>query len=201
MRISWCRPWCRPGRLVLGALALSTGLAGCGVGPQSAPRALDRSKVPFGLLSSTTTTTPSTEPSSPALIVYFEQSHHLVPVRQAVAGPVSVGAALDALGAGPTTAEAAAGLTSPASSAAPFVAGRVQSGLVNIDVNSAFANLAGQSQILAAAQLVFTATSVPGVTRVALSVGGQQSQVPTADGSLTQAPLTRSDYASLAPPG
>jgi len=191
----------RPRRLVLVALALSTGLAGCGVGPQSAPRALDRSQVPFGLLSSSTTTTSSTEPSSPALIVYFEQSQHLVPVRHAVAGPVSVTAALDALGAGPTTAEAAAGLTSPASSAAPFVAGRVQSGLVNINVNSAFANLAGQSQILAAAQLVFTATSVPGVTRVALSVGGQQSQVPTADGSLTQAPLTRSDYASLAPAG
>ena len=72
----------------LGALALSAGLAGCGIGPQSAPRALDRSKVPFGLLSSTTTTTiSSTEPSSPALIVYFEQSQHLVPVRRAVAGP------------------------------------------------------------------------------------------------------------------
>ena len=70
---------------------------------------------------------------------------------------------------------------------------------MTIDVGASFADLGGQSQIVAAAQVVFTATALPGVTAVSLTVGGQQTQVPTADGSLSHGPLTRADYAGIGP--
>ena len=185
-----------------GAILVLVGLgvlAGCGVGPQSSPQALDPNGVPFGLLAPASTTTSTTQPSPHAVVVYFEGTQRLVAVQRTVSGPLTVAAALGELAQGPTAAEAGHGLTNPASSAAPIDVGRISDGTVSIDAAASFASLAGQSQIVAAAQIVFCATSVPGVTRVSLSVGGQQTEVPTADGSLSPGPLTRADYASIGP--
>lgn len=179
------------------ALACASALAGCGVGPQATPQPLSAKDIPFDLLSKAPTTTSTTEPSPEVAQIFLEGPHGLRAVRRTIRGAFTVGNVLDQLAAGPTPQEASLQLTSPVSSAAPFSVGPVKNGTVDVDVAASFANLGGQSQIVAAAQLVFTATGVPGVQSIMISVGGQPTQVPTADGSLSQGPLDRADYASL----
>ena len=171
----------------------------CGVGVQARPQPLATRQVPGDLLETGSTSTSTTSPPSLSTIVYFEGLQRLVAVRRSVHDPLTVGAALDRLASGPSSIEAREGLTSPASSAAPFTVGRATGGVVNVDVAASFTSLAGASQIVAVAQLVYTATAVSGIKAVTISIDGQPTDVPTADGSLSGGPLTRADYATIGP--
>jgi len=133
------------------------------------------------------------------ITIFFEIGQRLAGVSRTVAAPATVPEALNALERGPTAAESDDGLTSPLSSSAPLRLDSLQAGMASIDAPIAFESLAGQDQIVAAAQLVFTLTGLPGVTGVVLLIEGQPAQVPTAGGSLSEGPLTRADYASLGP--
>ena len=75
----------------------------------------------------------------------------------------------------------------------------VARGLATVDLDAAFGELAGTAQLVALAELVYTATGRPGVGQVVFSLDGQPIEVPRGDGSLTSEPLTRSDYPELAP--
>jgi spore germination protein GerM len=76
---------------------------------------------------------------------------------------------------------------------------RVQSGVATIDLSGDFAGIGGQEQILALAQLVYTATAAQGVLGVRLSLDSKAVEVPRGDGTLSQEPLGPADYAGLAP--
>jgi spore germination protein GerM len=76
-------------------------------------------------------------------------------------------------------------------------AGVVGFGVGTVDLGGSFGQVGGQEQILAVAQLVFTATSVPGIVKVQFTLGGRPVEVPAGDGTLTQGPLGRSDFPSL----
>ncbi len=189
----------RAAATVAGAAAVCAGLASCGVGAESAPQPLDPKAVPYGLLGPTS----SPKTSDPGLLtarvtVYMEgDSGRLVPVRRDVAWPATISAILGQLAAGPTAGESSHGLVSPASSVGPFGVGPVHGGVVAVDLPVSFESLGGQDQQVAAAQIVFTATTFTGVSGVRFLVGGQAAQVPTGDGSLTRGPSTRGDYAAL----
>ena len=61
-----------------------------------------------------------------------------------------------------------------------------------------FTSIAGDAQLLATAQLVWTITdSAPDVS-VRITVDGRPIEVPT-DAGLSRLPVRRSDYASVAP--
>jgi len=180
-------------------LAAALATSSCGVGTQPRPRVLSPAVVPHDLLAPGSTTTSTVTPASVRVIVYFEGLQRLVAVERRVRAPLTVGTALDQLAAGPTANEAQQGLTAPASSAAPFTVGRVNGGVVNVDVNDSFTNLAGASQIVAVAELVYTATTLKEVSGVTISIGGEATEVPKADGSLSAGPLTRADYATIGP--
>ncbi|MHB8328462.1 MAG: GerMN domain-containing protein [Acidimicrobiales bacterium] len=182
--------------LVLGILALVG--TGCGVGTQRASQLLDRRSVPFGLLAPVSSTTTVVVQRGAQVTVYFEGQNGLVPVVRQVPAPATVKAALDQLAKGPTLAEAAGVLQSPVSTVAPPVVKRIHNGTAWVSVPAGFADLGGQGQIVAAAQIVYTATSIAGITAVVLVVNGQPAQVPIAGGTLLQGPLTRADYAVLA---
>jgi Sporulation and spore germination len=183
--------------LLLGAT--TAGLAGCGVGAQSQPQALNPKTVPYGLLGpgrSPRTSVPSIV--SARVTMYLEGSNgRLVPVHREVGWPASIAAILGQLAAGPTARESNRGLVSPASAVGPFAVGPVRNGVVQVDLPVSFENLDGQEQTVAAAQIVFTVTTFTGVKGVRFLVGGQAAQVPNGNGSLTPGPSTRDNYLAL----
>ncbi len=182
--------------LALAAIAVT----GCGVGAQNAPQLLGAKSGPSGLLHAegpTSTTTPGF-PGAEVTIYLEGPRRRLVPVTRDVAWPPTVASALSQLTDGPTAAEAARGLVSPASSLGPFGAGAKRGAIVAVNLPVAFEDLAGQDQTVAASQVVFTVTAFPAVEGVRFRVGGQPAQVPSDRGVLSSRPATRSDYSQLA---
>ena len=176
-------------------------LAGCGVATDDGPRALPRGDVPFELLAPSTTTVSSTTPVAVTteVPVYLVGTGRLTVVRRLVESPPSLFRAIESLLAGPTAEEAGAGLRSAVTNQTRLLSVRVQSGVATIDLSGEFAAIGGQEQILALAQLVYTATAAQGVLGVRLSLDGKAVEVPRDDGTLTQEPLGPADYAGLAP--
>ncbi|MGH9047668.1 MAG: GerMN domain-containing protein [Acidimicrobiales bacterium] len=186
-------------RLLLLAVLLGVGalLAGCSVGAQGSAQLIAPKDVPFGLLKATPNTAVPTT-GTILVTVFFEAADHLATVNRAVPAPGTLRAILKALGRGPSSAEAAS-LVSPISTATPLSLKSVSGGTAVVDVGKSFSALSGKDQIIAAAQLVYTLTTFPGIVRVAIRVGGQEVQMPTVTGRLRSGPLDRADYASLGP--
>ena len=55
----------------------------------------------------------------------------------------------------------------------------------------------GRQQILALAQVVYTATELPSVDRVLFQIDGENVEVPNGNGKLTSSPLGRLSYRDL----
>jgi spore germination protein GerM len=179
-------------------------LAGCGVPVDRVPSALPRKGIPFGLLrpsapTTTTTSTPSPVEASVPIFLVASSGHLVVVTRQVPVAEETLAAVIGALVKGPTNAEAAAGLES-AVPAQTVVIGATTGigGVATVNLGGTFGQLVGQAQIQAVAQIVFTATSVPGVTSVAFELAGQAVDVPVASGAGV-AVANRLQFASLAP--
>jgi hypothetical protein len=185
------------------ALVACAGLAGCGVPIDTQPTALSKSGIPFGLLAPTSpVTTPTTAPSPvevPVQIYLVSPTGHLVPAARDV--PVSapdLASVLGALVLGPTDAEAAAGLQSALSAQTTILGATIASGVATVNMGGAFGQLVGPPQIEAVAQIVFTASGLPGVSGVTFELSGVPVEVPVAGGA--QVPLaTTAQFAPLAP--
>jgi len=193
------RPHRGPTRRLLVLLALPVLLAACSLGAEATPHLVAKEQVPYGLLQPASPTTAVATPSE-NVTVYLEGPQHLATVSRIVPSPAAPSGVLAALSVGPTSAEAAEDLRSPISTAAPMAVQSVDGGLVVVRLAAAFTNLAGRDQIAAVAQLVYTMTAVPGIEAVEVRINGRPASVPTANGSLTKAPVTRADYASMAAP-
>jgi len=184
---------------VLAALALSA----CGVPIDAQPTALSRHGVPFNLLGpSAPATTSTTAPSPvevPVKIFLMGPAGHVVPVARDV--PVSAPdlvTVLTALVAGPTDAEAAAGVQTSIPAQTTVLGATIGGGVATVNLRSTFGQLVGPPQIQAVAQVVFTAAALPGVTGVTFQLDGQQVEVPVASGA--QVPVaTPAQFAPLAP--
>jgi spore germination protein GerM len=187
-------------RLVLAVLVAAIA-GGCGVPTDKAPQALPRADVPFDLLAPAATSATSTSlvAVTTEVPVYLVGPDRLVVVRRLVESPSSLFRALESLLAGPIADESAAGVRSAISNQTRLLSVRVQSGVATIDLSGDFAAIGGRDQILAVAQLVYTATAAPGVLGVRLSLDGKPVEVPRGDGTLTQEPLNPGDYSGLAP--
>jgi hypothetical protein len=188
-------------RRVLVALAVVVLGGACGIATDDGPRVLPRNDVPFELLAPSTTTVNSTTPVAVTteVPVYLVGANRLVVVRRLVESPPSLFRAIESLLAGPTAEEAGAGLRSAVTNQTRLLSVRVQSGVATIDLSGDFASIGGQDQILALAQLVYTATAAQGVLGVRFSLDSKAVEVPRGDGTLTQEPLGPTDYAGLAP--
>lgn len=131
--------------------------------------------------------------------IFFSRQGRLLPVGTVVKAPVTVSDVLDALLAGPTNAETTAGVQSAISDQTSLLSVHVRSGVAYVDLSAVFSAIGGKDQILAIAQVVFTATEVAGVQSVAFSLAGNSVEVPTGDGTLVQRPVTRADFPQVAP--
>ncbi len=160
--------------------------------------ARDPDRVPFDLLAppeySATTVVAPTE----ADVVYLVRDQRLAPVVRDVL-PLDPSTLIDALVKGPTSEETAAGLRSAITDAA--VIDHVEQGVddVTISFSDAFSELAPADQLVAMAQLTYTLTELSGVERVGFLRGDEPLAVPRPDGTVSDGPVTRSDFATLAP--
>lgn len=174
-------------------------VSGCGLGVDASPVIVNKRDVPYHLLAPATTTTTQAGVQREYVTVYLEGPQRLVAVSSALTPPVTVRSVLSALGTGPTSRQASAGLKSPISTAAPLSETGVKGGTVTISVGASFTKLAGHDQAIAVAQLVYSLTALPHVTSIDIRIHGKRAKVPTANGTLSSGPLDRLDYAALAP--
>jgi spore germination protein GerM len=100
---------------------------------------------------------------------------------------------------GPSPSEADAGLRSLLPPDVTIDHVRVNGRVVTVGLSGTGAvQPAGSVRALAIAQMVYTATAIPGVERVRFEVDGEPAEVPRGDGTLTNKPVGRSDYPNVA---
>ena len=176
-------------------------LGACGVQADEGPRALAADEVPYGLLEQAPPTTaaprPPTVPTE-AVTVYFVSGERMYKVLRQVNAPPSVPKALTALLFGPLEDEASSGVRSAINPTATIQARSIDASTYLVDLSSEFAQGSVSEQILGLAQVVWTATELPGVTGVRFTLNGAPIQVPTPNGSSGE-PVGREAFAELAP--
>ncbi len=174
------------------AIALAGGTA-CGVPSDREPTVL-----PGGVV------TPAVAPTEPAgqraadvdVPLFLVQAEKLVKVNR-TAQSDSLPDVLHLLVAGPREAELAAGLRTAINPETSLRSARVDGETAIVDLSAALVEVGGQEQILAVAQIVLTATTVPGVRAVRFLLEGEAVEVPRADGTLTSEALGPADYDDL----
>lgn len=182
----------RPLALALAVVASAAGA--CGIPDDRQPTLL-----PGGVVE------PALAPSEPAqsplaeVPVFLVQAEHLVPVvRRAAAGDLT--GVLGRLLAGPREEEFAAGIRTAISPETGLRSARLRGDTATVDLTAALVEVGGEEQILAVAQIVLTATALPGVDGVRLLLEGQAVEIPRADGTLTSDTLRAQDYEALLKP-
>lgn len=186
------------------AAAAALALAGCAPATHDSARVVADDEVPFELLepAAPATTTSSAVPSRTGTIYLVDDEGLLVPATRQMAR-IDADSLLDELAAEPTESEVGRGLRTLLDSedeAALVLGVNVGRGVATVDLGPEFAELDGDSQLLALAQLVFTLTGQPGVGQVAFTIAGSPVDVPRADGTTTGDPVTADDFASLIAP-
>jgi spore germination protein GerM len=188
-------------RLLAVVLVVAAVLAvACGVPKDSHPREIEAQQVPFDLLAPTTSTTAAktSGPTREVTIYFADATSRLVAVKRQVEAPATLPKALTSMLAGPAPEEADH-LHTPITTETKLlnVRGPVD-GLVTIDFSRSMLDVKGSQQILAFAEVVYTATAFPGVDRVLFQFDGATREVPNGDGTLTSTPLGRLSYRKLA---
>jgi spore germination protein GerM len=137
---------------------------------------------------------------APVSIFLVTSAGRLVAVaREVPAAQESLATVISALVRGPTNFESLAGLESALPAQTKVLSAvTAATGIATINLGGTFDQLVGQPQIQAAAQIVFTATALPGVSGVAFELDGHAVGVPVASGA--QVPVAnRAQFAPLAP--
>jgi spore germination protein GerM len=106
------------------------------------------------------------------------------------------------LTAGPTSAERDQQFSTALPPDVRLTLGGLSGGTATVDIGAPVQAPSGVAGRRAVAQIVLTATSVPGIDAVRLTLGGEPVEAPLLSGELTSAPLTAADYAQAltAPP-
>jgi hypothetical protein len=172
-------------------------LAACGVPTDQRPRAVQPPPGPFPA-PVTTSSTPAAGRVSETLC--FVRDHRLVAVVRQVNAAPTVDAHLQHLLAGPTQAERDTGLGSALPGAITAATARLSGTVAQVDVREAGDEIGRSDEVLAFGQMVCTLTRRRDVSAVSFARDGRPLEVPRADGSLSQQPLTATDYTALLRP-
>ncbi|MGY1848730.1 MULTISPECIES: GerMN domain-containing protein [unclassified Blastococcus] len=184
----------------LGAVLAATA---CGVPTGGDPSTIAASDVPYGLAAPAAppSAAPSSVPGQTGWAYLVGPDESLVPrARDAGTGSLDerLGALLDALTAGPTEDERAEQVSTALPSGVTLAVAGIDGTTATIDI-SGTAPLSSSRR--AVAQIVLTATSLPGIEAVLLTSDGEPVEAPLPSGALTDAPLLPADYAVfLSPP-
>jgi spore germination protein GerM len=180
--------------LLAGAVIVT---AGCGVDTETSPRRIPADRIPAQLNAPPPSPPTADRPGAVAFTVYLVRGEDLAPVPRALIGTVTVAERLSALAAGPSQEEAASGVRSTLPEGPRLAMTQVAAGVATVDVAANLAAIGGPEQVLAVAQIVFTATEDPAVEAVAFTVDRRPAGTPTGDGSIADRPVRRSDFPGL----
>ncbi|SDF57505.1 Sporulation and spore germination [Blastococcus fimeti] len=188
------------------ALALALVLAGCGVPTGGTPSTIAAEDVPYGLASPSPSPTPTAAPEASTVtsrVHWIGVGEAVVPRLREVSGTTRrerLASLLEQLAAGPTPAELDEELSTALPPKIQLVVTGFEDGTATIDLEVQTQELSGVSGRRAVAQIVLTATSVPGVQAVLLELSGEPIEAPLPAGALTAGPLTARDYAAATVP-
>lgn len=176
------------------ALVTALALCSCSIGVQARP---DLIEVPRS--APTGAATASAPGVALTVQVYLLHGDRLERVARSVAPGAGLDPVLRALGAPLRPDEVARGLRTALPESASRLSGVVADATARITMPPGLDRLSVREQQTAVAQIVFTVTADSLATSVQLVSGGRAIAVPDGDGQLVERPLTRGDYASLAP--
>ena len=172
----------------------------CGLPTDSTPRDIP----PEYTLDVTSSSTVAAEgPSATSPRAYFlsgppDQPSTLVPVARRVE-PTGLDV-VQSLFDGLTASEQSHGLRTAIPEGTELLdASLLPDGTARIDVSDAITGASRDAQTEAVAQIVFTATGIPGASQVELLLEGKKRRWPRGDGSLEGGPLSRFMFPSLNP--
>ena len=186
----------RRGTAIVAVVVLASVAVGCGVSAEPDANRIDPDSVPFGLLDvqSTTTEASTGEP----VTIFLLSGDKLLEVPRTLPDDGALGDLLELVVTGPTPTEQGLGITS---AVAPGTVASVgtERGVAEVDLTESFGEIGSADQLLALAQIVYVLTAQPGIGSVAFSLEGEPIEVPRTDGTASDQPLTRDDFAALAP--
>jgi spore germination protein GerM len=183
------------------AVAVAVALGGCGVSTQDEATITSPDDVPFGLADDTPGQPPSVlTAEGPFARVYLVEPNGeqlISSTRQVEDG--RVGGVLAALLSGPSPSEADLGVTTALPDDEIVRDVEANDGVATVDLAEGFADIDGEAQRVALAQIVYTLTGRTGISRVVFTLDDRPVEVPRGDGTLSTGSLTRDDYADLEP--
>ena len=187
--------------LALASLAVVGGILGLVAAGCGAEKAV--SLGPAGAKTDTTAVTEptGTVPTSVSLEVWYLDGEQLVPqARSHEATPFVATAAMNALLAGPTAAEAKAGLATSVPAGTKLLGISIKKGVATVDLTSQYQSGGGSLSMKARlAQVVYTLTQFPTVRAVLFHLDGEPVNVFSGEGIVLDHPVGRKDYADLLP--
>jgi spore germination protein GerM len=181
--------------------------AACAIPTQSQPSTIASSRVPFHLLDPhpPTTTTTQPKPASYVTVKVFyldtKANDQLQPVVRYVSAPAPLISIINALLAGPSSGDSAAGLTTALpTDVAVLSATSTAPNVVTVNFNNEFGQITGTATEQAVAQVVATVANETGATTgVTFEIEGQHTSVPVANGSQVAGPVYLLDFLNIAP--
>ncbi len=173
-------------------------MSGCGLGPSGGVKDIDPLSLPPRLL----VTSPPTAPAVAESITsgsgtYFLRDTSLRLSARTLTAPSGVPALqelLNNLAGGPDDVDRRRGLSTALPPTTRLTVTSLVGDLATVDL--AFGQVP-PDQTTAIAQIVLTATSLPEVSRLLLTIDGKPLQAPLANGAQTDRPLTREDYLAM----
>lgn len=188
------------------ALALALLAAGCGIPTGGEPSTIPASDVPYGLAEpstpSATTAPPEVLPDT-SRVYLLAAGDVLVPRGRELTGDTRrerLAELLSQLAAGPTATERDEQLSTALPPEVRLSVASLDDGVATVRMNDSAQAPSGVAGRRAVAQIVLTATSVPGVRAVLLELAGEQIEAPLPSGELTSEPLTADDFAGFGAP-
>ena len=149
------------------------------------------------------TPSPAGDPATAPVHIYLVREGRLVRVERmdADTGEGPLDAAIRSLLEGPRPQEVANGLATAIPSGVGMIRASVDGPVATLNLTGEFEIGAEQHLVaLRLVQVVFTATEIPGVERVAFLIDGERVEVVGADGEGRAGTVGRRDYAALEPP-
>ena len=130
-----------------------------------------------------------------------EGSAGLVAVLREVPGTTAVArAAMNALLAGPSTAEAGRSISTVVPDGSQLLGLSIKDGIATVDLSSEFESGGGSASVLTRlGQVVYTLTQFPSVKSVVFQIEGETRSVFGSEGVVLDGPVGRSDYVQLLP--
>ena len=175
-------------------LAASCIAAACGIPSDGTAHPLPAGAIPSVIPPTTAATIPAS-PGSEGGVIFLSDGDQLVAV--ATLDPVtSPTAALTDLLQWPQRASGRyrSAINERTRLLAPVY---VEGGVAIVSLSAEFVDVAARQELIAVAQVVFTATAVAGVRAVRFVVDGNALEVPRGDGRLVTRPVGRDDYPRL----